>query len=115
MRASILKPRLLFVKQTLKTKAKSIVEHPATKKALHDMKPEKSLWGILGVLLFFIAPEIIAYFYSQEITLFAKEALLKQPPLFEKTLYNVLIMLFEEGVSWLNLGIGVVLLVWLFF
>lgn len=103
------------MKQTLKSKAKSIAGHPVTKKALHDMKPKKSLWGILGVLLFFIAPEVIAYFYSQEITLFAKEAILKQPPLLEKALYDVLIMLFEEGISWLNLGIGVVFLVWLFF
>lgn len=103
------------MKQTLKTKAKSIAQHPATKKALNDMKPEKSLWGILGVLLFFIAPEIVAYFYAEEITAFAKNALLEHPPLMEKYLYDLLIMLFEEGISWFNLVIGVVLLVWLFF
>ena len=103
------------MKQTLKNKAKSIAKHPATKKALNDMKPEKSLWGILGVLFFFILPEIVAYFYAQEITTFAKNALLEHPPLMEKYLYDLLIMLFEEGVSWLNFGIGVVLLVWLFF
>lgn len=103
------------MKQTLKNKAKSIAQHPATKKALNDMKPEKSLWGILGVLLFFIAPEIVAYFYAQEITTFANNALLEHPPLMEKYLYDLLVMLFNEGVSWLNFGIGVVLLVWLFF
>lgn len=103
------------MKQTLKNKAKSIAQHPATKKALKDMKPEKSLWGILGVLLFFIVPEVIAYFYAQEITTFAKNALLEHPPLMEKYLYDLLVMLFNEGVSWLNLGIGVALLVWLFF
>ena len=103
------------MKQTLKNKAKSIAQHPATKKALKDMKPERSLWGILGVLLFFIVPEIIANFYAQEITTFAKNALLEHPPLMEKYLYDLLVMLFNEGVSWLNLGIGVALLVWLFF
>lgn len=103
------------MKQTLKNKAKSIAQHPATKKALKDMKPERSLWGILGVLLFFIVPEVIAYFYAQEITTFAKNALLEHPPLMEKYLYDLLVMLFNEGVSWLNLGIGVALLVWLFF
>ncbi len=99
----------------MKEKLQKIAHHPATKKALNDMKPEKSLWGILGVLLFFIVPEVVAYFYAQEITAFAKNALLEHPALPEKYLYNILVMLFEEGVSWINLSIGVVLLVWLFF
>lgn len=99
----------------MKKKLKQIATHPIAQKTLNDIKPEKSLWGILGVLVFFIAPEVIAYFYSQEITRFAQERLLTQPSILEKSLYDVLIILFEEGISWLNLGIGVVLLVWLFF
>ncbi len=79
------------------------------------MKPEKSFWGILGVLLFFIAPEIIAYFYSIDIVQYAQNGLSLHPETLERYNYELLIKLFEDGVSWLNFSIGVVLLVWLFF
>lgn len=115
MHAFILQKRLYRVKEKFKIRAKSIAQHSATKKILKDMKPEKSLWGIIGVLFFFILPEVIAYFYAEDITRFAKSALTEVPTLPEKYLYDLLIMLFEEGVSWLNFGIGIILLIWLFF
>ena len=80
-----------------------------------DLKPQKSLWGILGVILFFIAPEIVAYFYANEIVAYAKESLSFEPSTIETYNYKILIELFEDGMSWLNLSIGVALLIWLFF
>lgn len=103
------------MKHKLKTKAQQIAQHPSTQKALTAMKPEKSVWGFLGIVLFFIAPEIIAFIWGAPITAFAKAQLLTSPSLFEKQYYDLLVMLFEDGGSWVNLAIGVALLVWLFF
>ena len=99
----------------MKEKLKKIATHPLTKKALLDMKPEKSLWGILGIIVFFIAPEIVAYFWAAEIVQYAQNGLATHPAMLEKLNYEMLIKLFDDGVSWFNLGFGVVLLVWLFF
>lgn len=99
----------------LKAKVHKIAGHPATKKALMSLKPEKSVWGFLGIVLFLIVPEIIAFIWGIEITAFAKAQLLLSPSLLEKQYYDVLVMLFEEGGSWLNLAIGAALLIWFFF
>lgn len=99
----------------MKDKLQKIARHPATKKALMDMKPKKTLWGILGVVLFFITPEIVAYFYSVDIVQYAQNGLAMHPATIERYNYDMLIYLFENGVSWFNLGFGVFLLVWLFF
>jgi len=99
----------------VKEKLQKIARHPITQKALKDMKPKKTLWGILGVILFFIAPEIIAYFYATDIVHFAQNGLAMHPSTLEKLDYDLLIYLFEDGVSWFNLSFGIILLVWLFF
>jgi len=99
----------------LKEKLQKIVRHPATQKALSDMKPKKTLWGILGVVLFFIAPEIIAYFYANDIVHFAQNGLSLHPSTIESYNYELLIYLFEDGVSWFNFSFGIILLIWLFF
>jgi len=99
----------------VREKFQKIARHPAAKKLLSDMKPEKSLWGILGVLFFFIAPEIIAYFWASDIVQYAQNGLSLHPVTLERYNYELLIKLFQDGVSWFNLSFGVVLLVWLFF
>lgn len=98
-----------------KAKAEQIAQNPATKKALLSMKPEKNIWGFVGVILFFILPEIIAFIYGVEITHYAKEGLSVASSAVERQYYNLLVMLFEEGGSWFNLTLGFVLLIWLFF
>jgi len=79
------------------------------------MKPEKNLWGIGGVILFMIVPEIIAYIWGADITQYAQNSLLNTQDFLETKYYELLVMLFEDGVSYLNLAIGIALLVWLFF
>lgn len=79
------------------------------------MKPDKSIWGFVGVVLFFIAPEVIAFIYGVEITHYAKEGLSIASSAVERQYYNLLVMLFEDGGSWINLIIGFTLLIWLFF
>lgn len=103
------------MKTKIKQKTQKLIQNPATKKALLSLKPERSLWGVAGVVLFFIVPEIIAFIWGDEITRFAKEALLVHPSGIKHYWYEFLVMLFESGGSWINLLLGIVLLVWLFF
>lgn len=103
------------MRNKIKAKAQAIAQNPNTQKALQSMKPEKNLWGIGGVILFFIVPEIISYMWGVDIMAYAKNELLISHDFLEQKYYELLIMLFEDGVSYLNLAIGIALLVWLFF
>lgn len=103
------------MKTKIKQKTRKFIQNPATQKALLSLKPEKSLWGAAGVVLFFIVPEIIAFIWGDEITVFAKEALLANPSGIKHYWYEFLVMLFESGGSWINLLLGIALLIWLFF
>ncbi|MDD3342198.1 MAG: hypothetical protein PHR87_01320 [Sulfurospirillaceae bacterium] len=102
-------------KRAFNEKARQIAQNPKVQEAFKSMKPQKSLWGILGVIIFFILPEIIAYIWGAEITQYAKAALLLAASFAEAKSYELLIMLFEDGMSWFNLLFGLALLVWLFF
>ncbi len=102
-----------MIKHTIKVKAQQIAHNPLTQKALYSMKPEKSLWGFLGVLLFFIVPEVIAFTWGSDITSYAKTGLLTATSFIERQYYELLVMLFEEGGSWINIAIAAALLIWL--
>jgi hypothetical protein len=95
-------------------KIKAVASSEQTKQAVAAMKPEKNIWGILGVVLFFIVPEIIGFIYGEQITAYANASLQADPGALEYY-YEALLFLFEGGGSWINLAIGVALLVWLFF
>ena len=99
----------------MKEKLQKIARHPLTKQTLLSMKPEKTLWGALGVVFFFIAPEIVAYFWAHDIVVYAQNGLSLHPSTIERYNYELLIKLFEDGVSWVNVGVGIILLIWLFF
>ena len=99
----------------MKRRLKQLSQNPKVKQAVVSMKPEKSLFGILGVVVFFILPEVVAYFWGVDITHYAKESLTLSGSFLEDKYYEALIMLFEEGMGWVNLLIGLVMLVWLFF
>ncbi|MEK6658158.1 MAG: hypothetical protein AABY36_00585 [Campylobacterota bacterium] len=103
------------MRKKIKTKVQAIAQNPNTQKALQSMKPEKNIWGISGVVLFFIAPEIIAYIWGVDIVQYARNELLQPQEFLQEKYYELLVMLFEEGMSYLNLAIGIALLVWLFF
>jgi hypothetical protein len=98
----------------LHLKARQIVQSPVTQKAVVSMKPDKSIWGFLGIVIFIILPEIVAFIWGVEITAYAKEGLLHAPSFIDKYYFDFLVMLFEEGGSWFNLGLGAALLIWLF-
>lgn len=103
------------MKHKIKAKAQQLAQNQTTRKVFLAMKPEKSIWGFLGIVLFLIVPEIIAFIWGIEIAAYAKNELLIATFAIERQYYELLLMLFEEGGSWFNLGIGVALLIWFFF
>lgn len=103
------------MKHTIKAKAQQLAQNPATQKVLTAMKPEKSIWGFFGIVLFLIVPEIIAFVWGIEIAAYAQKALLTATSFAERQYYELLVLLFEEGGSWFNLAIGAALLIWFFF
>jgi len=98
----------------MKKKLERIKNDPKMQEAVRSLKPQKSIWGFLGVVVFFILPEIVAFIWGADITAYAKEHI----DFAEGADYyylQALIFLFEEGGSYLNLAIGFALLIWLFF
>jgi hypothetical protein len=102
------------MKERMKAAAKRAAQNPVLQKSARSIKPEASIWGALGVILFFIVPEIIGFVWGEEITAWAHRMSITQPDEMERKLYWVMEKLFEDGGSWVNLGIGLLLLFWLF-
>lgn len=103
------------MKAKITAKVQQLKDDPKVAHAISSIKPEKNIWGFLGVIVFFILPEVIAFFWAGEITAYAQGALAQSTtsaPL--SYYYEGLILLFEEGVSWVNLFMGIALLFWLF-
>ena len=71
------------MKQKIKTNIQKITQHPTTQKTLVSLKPEKSIWGFLGIVLFFIVPEIVAFIWGVQITEFAKAQTILASSFFE--------------------------------
>jgi hypothetical protein len=84
------------------------------KKEFAKLKPTKSFWGISSVILLFIIPDVISFIWGSEIKEFfdlkAQNSMISQ----EQYLYTKLGELLGEG-SWLNIAIGVAILIWAFF
>ncbi|OQX73764.1 MAG: hypothetical protein B6D59_04520 [Campylobacteraceae bacterium 4484_4] len=102
------------MKRKIREKAQRIAAHPATKEALRSLKPARNVWGILGVVLFFILPEIIAFVWGKEITAWAEVGIDHAVSLPQEYWYKAVEMTFGEP-SWFNLLFGIGLLLWLFF
>ena len=101
------------MKRRMTEAARRVAQNPVVKKSAQSMKPEATVWGVLGVVLFFIVPEIVGFVWGEEITAWAHRMSLTQPDEIERKFYWVLEKLFEDGGSWVNLGIGVFLLLWI--
>ena len=81
------------------------------KKEFAKLKPTKSFLGILSVILLFILPEIVAFVWGEEITLFCQQNIKESSSFIDEYFYKALEMIFGEG-SWFNILFGIGLLVW---
>ncbi len=103
-----------MIREKIQTVAYRVKQNPVLRRSVAQMKPKKTIWGFLGVVFFFIVPEIIAFIWGADITDYAHAQMLHAPAEPAATWFEGLIMLFEDGGSWINLGIGFAFLVWLF-
>ncbi len=101
------------MKKRIQSAVKQAAKNPALRKSAQSLKPGRSIWGVLGVLFFFIFPEIVGFVWGAEITQWAHAHTVTEPTELGRKTYWLLEKLFEDGGSWVNLGIGVALLGWL--
>ena len=85
---------------------------PKLKKAVDSIRPKRTLWGLLGIILFFFVPELVTYIWQPELVSWAHAQSITEPLAMQRMLYAQLEKMFADGVSWVNIGIGTALLVW---
>ena len=90
-----------------------IDQDPKLQKAVASIKPKKGLWGIVGIILFFFLPEAITYIWQNELINWSHVHSITEPLAMQRWLYSELEDMFASGVSWFNLLIGGLLLLWL--
>jgi len=78
-----------------------------------NLKPTGSWWGFVGIILFFIVPEFIAFIWGAEISSYSNIMLEKSFEVYQQLWYKFLNMMFGE-VSFLNLLFGFGLVYWFY-
>ena len=101
------------MKRKIRILQAKIEQDPKFKEAIERMRPQKNIWGILGIVTFFFLPEIVVYFWQDELVLWAHRHSLIEPLSLQRMLYAQLEEMFASGVSWFNITLGVLFLVWL--
>ena len=101
------------MKEKIKAVKERLVHDPKFQKALNAQKPKKSIWGVLGIILFFFVPELVTYIWQDELINWAHLHSITEPLEMQRWLFGELEDMFKSGVSWLNLIIGSLLLLWL--
>jgi len=99
----------------MKEKFNNLKNNPEFQEKLQQMKPKRNILGVLGVMLVFFVPEVVNYFYSVEINLWIQELAQTTP---NQDIGSLLAWssekIFTGEISWFNIGLGVVFLVWMF-
>ncbi|WP_292661678.1 hypothetical protein [Nitratifractor sp.] len=101
------------MKKRIKRAAERAAANPVLRQSARSLKPGTGFWGIVGVLAFFILPELVAFAWGPEITAWAHGHYLTEPIRLMRLNYWMVEKLFEDGGSWVNLGLGVALLIWI--
>ena len=100
------------MKEKIKEIQSRIDSDPKLKEAVEKIKPKKSILGILGIVIFFFLPELIIYVWQDELSSWAHLHSITEPLTVQRWVYTKLEKMFTSGVSWLNIGLGVLFLVW---
>ena len=82
-------------------------------KLIDALRPGRSYWAFIGIVLFFIIPEIAALLWGDRIKAYFHLLSQEAPDAFLAKTYQAL-----EGLgefSWLNFLLGVGLVVWFFY
>jgi len=100
------------MKEKIKEIQAKIEQDPKLKEAVTRIKPQRNFWGIAGIVLFFFVPELITYIWQDSLIEWAHLHSITEASSAMRMLYAKLEEMFISGVSWLNILIGVLLLVW---
>jgi len=99
----------------MKQKLNNLKNNPEFQAKLQEMKPKKSIWGILGVILFFFVPEYLNVMYHQEINAWIAEYAKSYPiEAMREMMVTLSSKVFDGKISFLNIGLGIAFLVWIF-
>ena len=103
------------MKQKLERRLNHLKNNPEFQSKLQQMRPKKSIWGFLGVVLIFFVPEVLNILYYQEINEWIVDFTRTAP---SQQMGDMLVWMsqktFDGKISWVNLALGVAFLVWLF-
>ena len=102
------------MKKKIKAVREKLEQDPKFQEATKSIKPKKTVWGILGVVFFFFVPELVTYIWQDELISWAHLHSITEPLAMQRWLYSELEDMFASGVSWLNLALGSLLLLWVF-
>jgi len=84
------------------------------KKRLYEaLKPSRSYWALVGIVLFFLLPEIVAIFWGDKIKLFFARLAMASDDLYLQKIYHLLEDFGE--VSYINIFLGVIFIIWFFY
>ena len=99
----------------MKEKLNNLKNNQEFQDKLQEMKPKKSIWGILGVVLFFFVPEVINVLWHEEIKAWIAELLKSAPTTKVSELLEWMTgKVFTGELSFFNIGLGIAFLVWIF-
>jgi hypothetical protein len=103
------------MKKRLKDIQENLKNNPEFQAKLQEMKPKKTIWGFLGVILLFFVPEVVNFFYYQEINSWmATFATLSYPPEISDKVIWLTQKAFDGEISYVNIGLGFLFLWWLY-
>ena len=85
---------------------------PKFQDALSRLRPEWSFWGVAGVVLFFFVPELITAIWQEPLIQWTHLHSITEPLSLMREMYAMLEEMFRDGVSWVNIGLGVLFLWW---
>jgi len=99
----------------MKRRLDNLKNNPEFQEKLQNIKPKRNIWGVLGVVLFFFVPEYLNVMYHQEINAWIAEYA-KNYPIEEmrEMIVTLSSKAFDGKISFLNIGLGIAFLVWIF-
>ncbi len=100
------------MKQKVQKIQERINSDPKLKEAVEKIKPKKTVWGILGIVLFFFIPELVTYIWQEELVDWAHLHSITEASSSVRMIYRQLEKMFLSGVSWFNIILGLLLLFW---
>lgn len=99
----------------MKRKLDNLKNNPELQDKLQQLKPKRNIWGVLGVILLFFVPEIVNAIWYKEIKewIFNQIGSSPQTPMSEPLKWAT-DQVFTGEISYLNIGLGIAFLVWIF-